>query len=285
VQQSAAITSATAAGGSNFGFGTWLNAPIEAEVLNAQGGTVFTFASAYSVATFQIDTARHALPGNTVDTAVAEANFAAPYTCNIYGFDSHGNGESDPVRGRSCVVASVCASRYRGYETILPPLLRAYCSCKCTMRTGVPAFNYSIAECDSSLLYDDYRYIDISDDASTVAFAGFVNQTVGKTKVLTARAYVFNAQVRARVRLPRPVGAAIKGSVARKRARAQASTQCAVEAGARQDAAARVLSDALSLVSVVCALRSPQPQGAMLAPRCTLSLQRALRSRSRGGLS
>lgn len=38
------------------------------------------------------------------------------------------------------------------------------------------------------------RYIDISDDGSTVAFAGFVNQTVGNKKVLTARVYIFDAQ-------------------------------------------------------------------------------------------
>lgn len=60
-------------------------------MLNAQGQSVWTFQATSNLATFQIDTARHALPGSKVDTAVAEANYAFPYTCNIYGFNSHGS--------------------------------------------------------------------------------------------------------------------------------------------------------------------------------------------------
>lgn len=42
--------------------------------------------------------------------------------------------------------------------------------------TGVPAWNFSVPNCDSSLLYDSDRFIDISDDGSVVAFSGWTQQ-------------------------------------------------------------------------------------------------------------
>lgn len=55
---------------------------------------------------------------------------------------------------------------------------------------GSPSWQYNVTNCDSSLLYDSDRYIDISDDGSTVAFAGFT--TVGKAT--SAQLWVFDGQ-------------------------------------------------------------------------------------------
>jgi hypothetical protein len=56
--------------------------------------------------------------------------------------------------------------------------------------TSVPLWSINVSNCDSELLYDDDRYIDISDDGSTVAFSGFV--TNGATT--TGQMWVIDAQ-------------------------------------------------------------------------------------------
>ncbi len=55
---------------------------------------------------------------------------------------------------------------------------------------GVPAWKWNMTNCESSLLYDSDRFIDISDDGSTLAFSGWT--VVGKTA--TAQLWVWDAQ-------------------------------------------------------------------------------------------
>jgi hypothetical protein len=52
-----------------------------------------------------------------------------------------------------------------------------------TKGDGTPVWSINVTNCDSNLLYDDDRFIDISDDGSAVAFTGYVG--VGKTAVPT----------------------------------------------------------------------------------------------------
>ncbi len=59
-----------------------------------------------------------------------------------------------------------------------------------TTGNGTPAWSISVPNCDSNLLYDDDRFIDISDDGSTVAFSGYVSTGAATTGTL----WVFSAQ-------------------------------------------------------------------------------------------
>lgn len=43
-----------------------------------------------------------------------------------------------------------------------------------SLSTSTPIWQWNMSNCDSSLLYDSDRYIDISDDGSTVAFSAFL---------------------------------------------------------------------------------------------------------------
>lgn len=83
----------------------WLNQPIEVDIINATGGTVWSFVDTTSDPdqgggrTFMTDMARHAerIPASyTVDTAAAEADFVADFnsTCVVRGFDSRGTNSS-----------------------------------------------------------------------------------------------------------------------------------------------------------------------------------------------
>lgn len=57
--------------------------------------------------------------------------------------------------------------------------------------TGTPIWTWTLANCDASLLYDEYRMIDVSDDGSTAAFSAFIpNGGSASTPSLT----VFDAQ-------------------------------------------------------------------------------------------
>ena len=56
--------------------------------------------------------------------------------------------------------------------------------------SSTPAWQWNLANCDSSLLYDSDRFIDISDDGSTVAFSAFVPSGAQSMPVL----YVFDGQ-------------------------------------------------------------------------------------------
>ena len=56
--------------------------------------------------------------------------------------------------------------------------------------TNVPKWTWSMTNCDSSLLYDDYRMIDISDDGSTAAFSAFIPTGTTSAPLLT----VFDGQ-------------------------------------------------------------------------------------------
>ena len=56
-----------------------------------------------------------------------------------------------------------------------------------TKGDGTPVWSINVTNCDSNLLYDDDRFIDISDDGSTVAFSGYVAQgasTIGTLWVI-----------------------------------------------------------------------------------------------------
>jgi len=56
--------------------------------------------------------------------------------------------------------------------------------------TGVPRWNWTLPNCDASLLYDEYRNIAISDDGTTAVFSAFVPQGQSGIPLLVA----FNAQ-------------------------------------------------------------------------------------------
>ena len=56
--------------------------------------------------------------------------------------------------------------------------------------TGTPLWSWNLSNCDSSLLYDMDRFIDISDDGSTVAFSYFVPSGTQSVPMLT----VFDGQ-------------------------------------------------------------------------------------------
>jgi hypothetical protein len=55
---------------------------------------------------------------------------------------------------------------------------------------GTPAWSWTMPNCDSSLLYDSDRYVDFSDDGSTVAFAGFT----GTSQSTQAQLWVLDGQ-------------------------------------------------------------------------------------------
>lgn len=50
-------------------------------------------------------------------------------------------------------------------------ILRAWSS----LGDGTPAWSYTVPDCASSFLYDSDRFVDMSDDGSTVAMSGYVN--------------------------------------------------------------------------------------------------------------
>jgi len=57
-------------------------------------------------------------------------------------------------------------------------------------RTSTPVWTWTKENCDSSLLYDEYRNIDVSDDGTVAAFNGFIPNGQTSTPSLT----VLNAQ-------------------------------------------------------------------------------------------
>jgi len=135
-----------------FSTATWLNQPIFVEAYNVSdsGEFMWSYGSNDKMATFQVDMARHA--------------------------DAAGAGAIDTVAALAdFTTPSNCA-------------LFAWSSLGQT--TGVPAWSFNVTNCDSSLLYDDDRFVDISDDGSTVAFSGW---TQNGTKS-TAQLWVFAAQ-------------------------------------------------------------------------------------------
>lgn len=90
--------------------------------------------------------------------------------------ESFGVGAIDTVAAESSFVAPSNCSVY-GFKSLAGQ--------------GVPAWSWTMPNCVSSLLYDDDRYVDLSDDGSTVAFAGFVSSAGAKQ---SAQLWVWDAQ-------------------------------------------------------------------------------------------
>ena len=59
--------------------------------------------------------------------------------------------------------------------------------------TSQPVWSWTLKNCDSSLLYDEYRNIDVSDDGTTAAFNAFIPDPSGG-QGSTPSLHVFNAQ-------------------------------------------------------------------------------------------
>lgn len=137
-------------------FGSWLNPPEFLEVVNTttpSGMNVFAYSNGRNVA-FQSDTAHRSSPvGGSIDTVALESAENGWGTCNIYGWATTGQGAWNN-------------------------------------EAGSPNWNYPISNCQASVLSAQNQNIDISDDASTVAAAVFVNSTAG----VVIQVVVLNAQ-------------------------------------------------------------------------------------------
>ena len=75
-----------------------------------------------------------------------------------------------------------------------------------SLSTSTPIWQWNMSNCDSSLLYDSDRYIDISDDGSTVAFSAFLPEGTKSSPLLT----VFDGQTGA-VRYSKNLGTTGEG--------------------------------------------------------------------------
>lgn len=140
-----------------FSAATWLNPPIYVEAYNVSdsGENIWNFQATSTQATFQVDMARHT--------------------------DSIGVGAVDTVAAEANFVPPSSCNVYAFASTG-------------ARANGVPAWNFSVPECDVGLLYDQNLMVDFSDDGSTVAFAAYANGTYSGKIVTTARCYVFDGQ-------------------------------------------------------------------------------------------
>lgn len=137
-------------------FGSWLNPPEFLEVVNTttpSGSNIFAYSNGRNVA-FQSDSAHRSSPvGGNVDTVALESSEAGWGTCNVYGWATTGSSAWNN-------------------------------------QAGTPSWTFSIPDSTASVLSDQNQCIDISDDASTVAAAVFVNGTAG----VTVQVVILNAQ-------------------------------------------------------------------------------------------
>jgi hypothetical protein len=121
-----------------FATATWLNAPIFVETFNVtnSGGNIWSYASTST-----------GLPTFQVDMARHA--------------DAVGVGKIDTVAAEAQFVPPSSCQVF-GWSSL--------------SSSSTPAWAINVTNCDSSLLYDDDRFIDISDDGSTVGFSGVVQK-------------------------------------------------------------------------------------------------------------
>lgn len=90
--------------------------------------------------------------------------------------EAFGSGAIDTVAGDAL------------FGTVGACVVRAWAS----QGDGTPAWTYTVPNCASSFLYDADRFVDMSDDGSTVALSGYLNVS-GQSKLVPAL-YVLDGQ-------------------------------------------------------------------------------------------